>query len=168
MAQLVGMCVDEMYRWRNDEGANAEPRPYLVRVESDVDEAIAKYNIHLPNDPYWWDVVDALYDKGAYHQAMLAQRHAVPTLVDGVTASRRPQIRALLQETQIGASAETVLHAFERMVASSIREFPILASVTRFDIGGARVALYCWLYARKMQGKFILRIEDTDAERSSN
>jgi glutamyl-tRNA synthetase len=34
-------------------------------------------------------------------------------------------------------------------------------------IGGARTALYCWLYARKMQGKFILRIEDTDTERST-
>ncbi len=71
---------------------------------------------------------------------MLAQRHAVPTLVDAVTAARRPQIRALLEETQIGASAETVIHAFERMVASSVREFPILASITRFDIGAARVA----------------------------
>src|SRR3990167_2395607 len=35
-------------------------------------------------------------------------------------------------------------------------------------IGGARTALYCWLYARKTQGKFILRIEDTDLERSSH
>lgn len=34
-------------------------------------------------------------------------------------------------------------------------------------VGGARTALYCWLYARKMQGQFILRIEDTDLERST-
>lgn len=34
-------------------------------------------------------------------------------------------------------------------------------------IGGARTALYCWLYARKTKGKFILRIEDTDLERST-
>jgi glutamyl-tRNA synthetase len=34
-------------------------------------------------------------------------------------------------------------------------------------VGGARTALYCWLYARKTQGKFILRIEDTDIERST-
>lgn len=34
-------------------------------------------------------------------------------------------------------------------------------------IGGARTALYCWLYARKTGGKFILRIEDTDLERST-
>ena len=34
-------------------------------------------------------------------------------------------------------------------------------------IGGARTALFCWLYARQQQGKFVLRIEDTDLERST-
>ena len=34
-------------------------------------------------------------------------------------------------------------------------------------VGGARTALFNWLYARHMNGKFILRIEDTDAVRSS-
>ena len=34
-------------------------------------------------------------------------------------------------------------------------------------IGGARTALFNWLFARKHGGKFILRIEDTDAERST-
>jgi glutamyl-tRNA synthetase len=47
--------------------------------------------------------------------------------------------------------------------------------VTRFPpsptgflhIGGARTALFNWLYARKTGGKFILRIEDTDEARST-
>lgn len=47
--------------------------------------------------------------------------------------------------------------------------------VTRFPpsptgylhIGGARTALYNWLFARQKKGKFILRIEDTDKERST-
>ena len=34
-------------------------------------------------------------------------------------------------------------------------------------IGGARTALFCWAYARNRGGKFILRIEDTDLERST-
>ena len=34
-------------------------------------------------------------------------------------------------------------------------------------VGGARTALFNWLYARKNGGKFILRIEDTDTERST-
>ena len=34
-------------------------------------------------------------------------------------------------------------------------------------IGGARTALYCWLEARHRGGEFVLRIEDTDRERST-
>src|SRR5438128_11558508 len=47
--------------------------------------------------------------------------------------------------------------------------------VTRFapsptgflHIGGARTALFNWLYARGRDGKMLLRIEDTDRERST-
>ena len=49
------------------------------------------------------------------------------------------------------------------------------AIVTRFapsptgflHIGGARTALFNWLYARHVGGRFLLRIEDTDRERST-
>ncbi|UDG79553.1 glutamate--tRNA ligase [Candidatus Steffania adelgidicola] len=34
-------------------------------------------------------------------------------------------------------------------------------------VGGARTALYAWLFARNLGGKFVLRIEDTDLERST-
>jgi len=34
-------------------------------------------------------------------------------------------------------------------------------------IGSVRTALFCWLYARHHKGKFILRVEDTDRQRST-
>ena len=34
-------------------------------------------------------------------------------------------------------------------------------------VGGARTALFNWLFARRNGGVFVLRIEDTDAERSA-
>ena len=34
-------------------------------------------------------------------------------------------------------------------------------------VGGARTALFSWLYSKKMGGRFVLRIEDTDRERST-
>jgi glutamyl-tRNA synthetase len=47
--------------------------------------------------------------------------------------------------------------------------------VTRFPpsptgylhVGGARTALFNWLYARHTKGRFVLRIEDTDTRRST-
>ena len=35
-----------------------------------------------------------------------------------------------------------------------------------FHVGTARTAIFNWLFARRAGGKFLLRIEDTDAERS--
>jgi glutamyl-tRNA synthetase len=50
-----------------------------------------------------------------------------------------------------------------------------MSVVTRFapsptgllHVGGVRTALFSWLYARRTGGKFILRVEDTDRERST-
>src|SRR5271170_3809426 len=51
-----------------------------------------------------------------------------------------------------------------------------MSVITRFapsptgllHIGGVRTALFSWLYARHCGGKFILRVEDTDRERSTD
>ena len=52
---------------------------------------------------------------------------------------------------------------------------PPMTVVTRFapspsgslHVGGARTALFCWAFARGRDGRFVLRIEDTDRKRSS-
>jgi glutamyl-tRNA synthetase len=52
----------------------------------------------------------------------------------------------------------------------------LMTVVTRFapsptgmlHVGGVRTALFSWLYARRTSGKFILRVEDTDRERSTD
>lgn len=52
------------------------------------------------------------------------------------------------------------------MSNSIITRFP--PSPTGYlHLGGARTALFNWLYARHTKGRFILRIEDTDVERST-
>jgi glutamyl-tRNA synthetase len=63
-------------------------------------------------------------------------------------------------------------HEFERKARLSASNKPV---VTRFapsptgflHIGGARTALFNWLFARHHGGKFLLRIEDTDKVRST-
>ncbi|TWH10509.1 glutamyl-tRNA synthetase [Pseudoxanthomonas taiwanensis J19] len=60
-------------------------------------------------------------------------------------------------------------------MSHSVHVFLPMTCRTRFapsptgylHIGGARTALYCWLEARHRGGKFVLRIEDTDRERST-
>src|SRR5437660_5940300 len=55
-----------------------------------------------------------------------------------------------------------VSHGREIMVRTRFAPSP----TGYLHIGGVRTALFNWLYARKHGGQFILRIDDTDAERN--
>jgi glutamyl-tRNA synthetase len=57
--------------------------------------------------------------------------------------------------------------AFISPITSMVRTRFAPSPTGYLHIGGARTALYSWAYARKTAGQFILRIEDTDVERST-
>jgi glutamyl-tRNA synthetase len=56
---------------------------------------------------------------------------------------------------------------FKDLFLMSIRTRFAPSPTGYLHIGGARTALFSWLHARKHGGRFVLRIEDTDLERSS-
>ncbi|NCN53233.1 glutamate--tRNA ligase [Candidatus Wolfebacteria bacterium] len=59
------------------------------------------------------------------------------------------------------------LNFFKKIFSSNKVRVRIAPSPTGYlHIGTARTALFNWLYVKKLGGKFILRIEDTDLERS--
>src|SRR5262249_21779826 len=73
--------------------------------------------------------------------------------------------RFLLYTTALRASLLCQRSAFVMTDSVVTRLAP---SPTGFlHIGGARTALFNWLYAKKRGGKMLLRIEDTDRERST-
>lgn len=135
MSDLVGIVVDELYKMFADSGM---PRPYSPSDDPDVLKYMQEYQIKLEDKPSWWEVVDALHKAGCDHGAMLAQRYAVPVLQDVVLAARSRAVEDLFSDTKI-PTGESVIVAFTRMISGSIREYPILAAPTKFDIGGARV-----------------------------
>src|SRR5213076_640207 len=60
-------------------------------------------------------------------------------------------------------------HAQAKLVAMANIRVRFAPSPTGYlHVGGARTALYNWLFARRHGGVFVLRIEDTDVERSSS
>src|SRR5258705_1105409 len=78
----------------------------------------------------------------------------------------------------MGRSSGRLIHpATVRCVAQiSLSEPPLMKPVVRFapsptgylHVGGARSALFNWLYARHHGGTFVLRIEDTDRARHND
>ena len=53
------------------------------------------------------------------------------------------------------------------MSSSTVRTRFAPSPTGNLHIGGVRTALFSWLYAKKHQGEFILRVEDTDTKRST-
>jgi len=60
-----------------------------------------------------------------------------------------------------------LIRKMDNQIAQEVRTRFAPSPTGYLHVGGARTALFNWLFARKHNGKFLLRIEDTDRERSS-
>ncbi len=135
MPDLAGMVVDELYKSMADE---FNPTPYSPGVESFLDTILEEIGFVRDSKSTWWEVTDALYSAGFVHEAMLAQRYAMPLLADAASICRTSSIEDLYERIT-APTGESLINAFSRMISSSVREYPILSRVTAFDIGDARV-----------------------------
>lgn len=135
MADLNGMVVDELYKNFSDE---FNPTPYAQGIEEFIDSILEEIGFVRDSKSTWWEVTDALYSAGFVHEALLAQRYAMPLLADAASVCRTPSIEDLYGKVTT-PTGESLISAFSRMVSSAVREYPILSRITAFDIGDARV-----------------------------
>lgn len=135
MADLAGMVVDELYKSLADE---YNPTPYASGLEEFIDGILEEIGFVRDSKSTWWEVTDSLYSAGFTHEAMLAQRYAMPLLADAASICRTPSIEDLYEKVT-APTGESLISAFSRMVSSAVREYPILSRVSAFDIGDARV-----------------------------
>ncbi|MHA3243371.1 type IVB secretion system protein IcmB/DotO [Legionella pneumophila] len=135
MADLAGMVVDELYKSMADE---FNPTPYAPGIEEFIDSILEEIGFVRDAKSTWWEVTDSLYSAGFVHEAMLAQRYAMPLLADAASICRTPSIEDLYEKIT-APTGESLINAFSRMISLAVREYPILSRVTSFDIGDARV-----------------------------
>lgn len=135
ITDMAGMVVDELYKDKHDE---AGPNRYTPNIEPTVDKLLTHIDFVSDAHTSWWEVTDALFQAGYPHEAMLAQRFAMPTLADVVSISRGSQFEDLYGDVK-APTGEPIINAFNRMISSAVREYPIIAQITQFDLGDARV-----------------------------
>jgi intracellular multiplication protein IcmB len=135
MPDLAGMVVDELYKGLSDEN---NPAPYAPGIEELLDGILEEIGFVRDSKSTWWEVTDALFSAGFTHEALLAQRYAMPLLADAASICRTPSIEDLYEKIT-APTGESLIAAFSRMISSAVREYPILSRVTAFDIGDARV-----------------------------
>lgn len=139
LAGILSVAIDAVYDKKSDLHRKGVPNRYNANVSRPVDRALQKYGIGFDlNTTTWWDIVDALFQKGDTHCAMLAQRHAVPRLEDFQAILFDEQVTDI-HGTAMTMTGERVVDVAARVINSALREYPILQRPTNFDIGEARV-----------------------------
>lgn len=135
ITDLAGIVVDEIYKSLADE---YNPTPYAPGVEEFIDSILEEIGFIRDSKSTWWEVTDALFSAGFSHEALLAQRYAMPLLADAASICRTPSIEDLYEKITT-PTGESLINAFSRMISGAVREYPILSRITSFDIGDARV-----------------------------
>ena len=116
------------------------PKRYRAGMEPEVDEAMRRHRIELKEEEPWWrDVVNELIAVREYRWAEVAQRHAVPTIQDLISAVADRPGAGQLQRPQDRGTHENLCALFERYIYDFIRKFPTLSQPSKLDFGPARV-----------------------------
>ena len=132
---LAGMVVDLLYKKLADDG---NPYAYAPNIDPMIDGILDEISFVKDKKTTWWEVTDALFAAGFAHEAMLAQRFAMPLIADAASMCRDQAVEDLYGKI-VAPTGESLVNAFARMISSAVREYPILARVTHFDIGESRI-----------------------------
>lgn len=135
VADMVGLIIDELYKSKADDG---NPNVFAIGIEEGIDAVLEEMGFVQDSQTTWWEVTDALFMAGFVHEALLAQRHAMPVLPEIAAICRLPAIQDLYGKITT-PTGEPLIHGVARMISSAVREYPIISQITRFDLGEARV-----------------------------
>ena len=136
---FVGQVIDEAYKALGRTSLRA--KRWQRALDKEITESIESRGMNLSDEnnmPRIWDVVDFLFDLGEINLATRAQRFAVPIMDDLIASSNSTVVKDLYKNTPT-PSNENIIEVFMRSITTALREYALLSTYTRFDIGDARV-----------------------------
>lgn len=142
MAELCSAVIEEMFRARDDREPGASPHAYTAGEEPAVDAALERLGLaERAATLLWWDIVDLLFDAGHIREAGLAQRHAVPLLLDAAFVVKAPHIEETFGAKTVGGqSSERLIDAFRLQIQTALSEYKVLQGPTTLELE-ARMAV---------------------------
>ena len=109
-----------------------KPKLYQSNLLPALHELLLQEKVPLDAITTWWEVVDALFARGHVHEAIQAQRYAVPVLAD---------ITAQITQNQ------GIIYSYKEEIREKVRSalvdagdaYVVLKNPTRFDLGDAQI-----------------------------
>lgn len=133
-AGLARVMIDAVYDLFSE---HRKPKAYTPRLNTDVDEGIARHNIPIDAHTSWWEITHALFERNEIRLATMAQRYAMPVMGDLVAIANDTNVTSVFQDTRVGN--EALCGFFVRRAMEAQSAYPIIAGPTQLDLGIARV-----------------------------
>ncbi|MDR2819011.1 MAG: hypothetical protein LBB60_00530 [Desulfovibrio sp.] len=115
-----------------DLAEGGHPRKYQKNMLPELHRLLERENIHVDRDTTWWEVVDGLFRHGFSHEALMAQRYAVPLLTDVAAQLRQNEG---IQNTY---KQDTIMTVWRSLMDAMVA-YPVLKEPTQFDLGDAQI-----------------------------
>ena len=131
MPDLISRAIDLAYIMLADK-ENAKPRLYHANIDPALHEILIREDISIDAHTTWWEVVDELFQRGFIHEAIQAQRYAVPVMED--IAAQITQNPGIAQ-----SYAQELRDDAKQSLLDSINAYPVLKQPTQFDLGDAQI-----------------------------
>lgn len=134
MVGLIGNVIDIAYEQKDVAGT-----AYVRGMSYEVDAVVKDYQMQIDSRTTWWEIVDEMARMERWHEAALAQRYAMPTLSDLMSAVQNERVADVYGEMLVASTSEPIAKAFQRMISEAVRDLRIISMPTRFDLSTARV-----------------------------
>ena len=107
-------------------------KPYRANILPELHQLLLQENIPIDHLTTWWEVVDALFERGHIHGAIQAQRYAVPVLADIAT-------QIALNQGIIYGYDQNIREKTRTSLVDASEAYVVLKEPTRFDLGDAQI-----------------------------
>ena len=134
IAGIARSCIKAAYE---EVSPRHNPKLYTRHAHTGIDAALESLGFAMDHRTSWWEVADFLFDQGREHDAISAQRYAVPLLPEVAGMAKRDIVTGVYRNKTAGQ--ELVTDYFWRCLVDAVSAYPILGMPTRFDIGDAQI-----------------------------
>lgn len=135
VTEFLAKCVRLAYEDLSD---NKKPKLYQPGLNAELDEKIQRIDIEIDDKTSWWEVVDTFFKENLHHEAILAQRYAVPLLGDIIKYTTKSEVTQMYQFKE-GNTGQPITEYINRKLIEATSKYPLFTRPTQFDIGEARI-----------------------------
>ena len=137
---ILSEAIDKVYYEASDAEHKPNCKRYKRGLSPTLDSMVSDANFSFEDGvTTMWSLVDRFFDAGLFSEAIIAQRYAVPTLMDMSAIFSTEDIQRSYPDEYNGSP---VTQMIARAIREAITLFPIVSGITQLDASDARICIF--------------------------